>query len=157
MDTFNQTANGCYLFNINAYRLRSQSALQEKIMGGYGIPIEGFYTQHDPTKKIKQKPRYRPPPAKPRKIDIFDFSRVTLAVNGQFINGEFIKMKETRTHFYMNSDDIPSTIMLLQITFSEKENITVLDSLKNNGLLYSFCINTVFPELDMMAAKLVAS
>jgi len=153
MDTFDQQKNECWLFNHSAYRLRTKNRLDNEILNGSGILLEGLYTKQHKKGKFNGS-------------DIFGGSMVTLAVDGQFINGIFYKMGDVKTYFYSNKDYVPTMLSLMQVGFAKDEDISVLKSLgdaieskekyTSRYLLYAFCVNTVLPDLDMMAAKLVS-
>lgn len=152
MDTFrkfDQLTTGCWLFNHTAFRLRAQKRLDAEILDGYAISVEGLYTKRSEGGRFNG-------------TDVWDGKMATIAVDGKFIQGVFQEMRDNKVYFYSNTDFIPSMLTLTQIRFSTKEDLSPIDDLNgpptkaDKFLSYTFCVNTVFPELEMMAAKLVS-
>ena len=141
------------MFNHSAFRMRSKKRLDDEVLNGEGIVVEGLYTKQSEGGRF-------------RGNDVFDGKMVTLAIDGQFMQGIFYKMGEVKVYFYSNTDFVPTMISLMRIQFSEDTDISVLASLNGDltainrygvkAWVYTFCVNTVLDDLDMVAAKLVS-
>jgi len=146
---FDQLTTGCWLFNHSSFRLRAQKRLDAEILDGYAISVEGLYTKRSDGGRFNG-------------TDVWDGKMATIAVDGKFICGVFQEMRYNKVYYYANTDYIPSMLTLTQIRFSTKEDLSPLYDLNDAPLKsekfvsYTFCINTVFPELEMMAAKLAS-
>lgn len=146
MNTLNRCKTGCYLLKIKAFRLRSQKTLEEVVFNGPALPVESFYNQSSTSVRKKE--------------DIFVHDDITLSVSDSFIRGKFVKMKDTRTYFYLNPDNNSTVLTLMAFEAHKNQNLDILEPLfvkSPLGILFTFAINTVLPNVDMVSAKIMST
>lgn len=151
MDTFrkfDQLVTGCWLFNAPIMALRAEKRFNDEVLNGYAMSVEGLYTKQHEGGRFNGK-------------DIFGAKYATLFIDGQFVRGVFNNMNEVKTRFCINANFLPTMITILPVRFSNKNDLSVLVPLNGEPSKseqyshYTFCINTVLSDLDVMAAKLV--
>ena len=146
---FDQQKTGCLLFNHTTFRMRSKKRLENEILNGYGMAVDGLYTKPNEYGKYRGK-------------DVFDGKFATLMINDKFINGIFHEMSNVKTYFYVNGEQEPALVSFMQIIINIDENLSILDPLydeKSNSqkCYYTFCVNTTLPDLDIVATKIVGA
>ena len=143
MTKINQCKTGCYLLDVEAFRLRSQKSLEGAVFNGNALKIDSLYTE---APVLTTKTNH----------DIFEQERATLSINDHFFHGKFFKMKDTRLHFYRNSENDTCSINITKFIMFKHQNLKPLKPLNIKRLEFAFLIHAFFPSIDMMAAKIMS-
>jgi len=164
MNTINQTINGCYLLASYAFGVATEKTFNKHVLNAPTMKIDGLYTYPDTTFKI----RYNKPEYKSRRAgtDFYDQRNITLLIENEFLPAQFNDPFNNRMKFYTNSDGNSALITVSKVIISHNDvphnflnsTIAKTNSCSNQSAewWYSIVTNTILPDVDIMAPKLMS-